>query len=197
MTKPYAMVAVCLAGAAMMGAAQKLTVDSHFDATADFPRLTTYAWLPPPPLTTEVAPGAEDNPGLTQKALEPQIVASVDRELARRGLSKATDAPQLNVVFYAALKIGTDDMQLGSYYQYTTGWATPLANATQGDQVTMYEQGSIVVDLIDRSSKKAIWRGSASSRVTEENTQEKRLARVDEAVVRMFSKFPRPIVKGR
>ena len=191
-------VSICLAGVTTMGAAQKLSVDSQVDRTVDFARLTTYAWLESPALKSDLAPGATDNPGLSQTALEPHIMAAVDRELARRGLKRAdSDSPQVSVVYYAALKVGTTASELGSYYQYTTGWALPFAPGSMPSMVDVYEQGSIVVDMVDRVSNKAIWRGSASSRVNHENTEGKRIARINEAIERMFQRFPRERLKGQ
>jgi hypothetical protein len=42
-----------------------------------------------------------------------------------------------------------------------------------------------------------IWRGSASSRVNEENTEAKRIARINDVVERLFRIFPEPPVKGQ
>ena len=184
------MVCVCAAG---LATAQKLDIDAEVDRTADFSALTTYAWLKSPPATSAVAPGAVTDPGLSQNLLEPHIVAAVDRELASRGLRKVVGGePQASVVYYAALDAGLDTAVLGSYYQYVTGWASPIpASGAAVISSKVYERGSIVVDLIAAQSNKAIWRGSASTRVNHENTPEKRVARINEAIRRMFERFPK------
>ena len=186
-------------GALMIGAlvaslapAQKLDIKSEYDRTADFSSLTTYQWLKSPPVKTATAPDAATNPGLSQEVLEPHILAAVDRELGRRGMRVVETAPQVHVVYYAALNVGMDSAVLGSYYQYITGWGSPiLPGSAPTISSTVYEEGSIVVDVVSMQSHKAIWRGSASTRVNHENTQEKRIARINEAIRRMFDRFPK------
>jgi Domain of unknown function (DUF4136) len=141
-----------------------------------------------------VAPGAIDDPTLSQQVLEPHIVAAVDRELSARGLNKIGQGePDVRVVYYAALNVGMDAQVLGSYYQYTTGWALPGIPAST-TSLTVYERGSVIVDVVNRTNT-AIWRGSVASRVNHENTLDKRIARINQAIARMFERFPVPRVR--
>jgi hypothetical protein len=184
---------MCLIGVALAGAlvtGQKLELEAHRDPGADFAALATYVWLPTPPIKSEIAPDAVTNPTLSHEVLGPHIVSFVDRELAARGLRRveAGDA-DVQVVYYAALSVGMSTQELGSYYQYTTGWNLPASPTVAS---TTVERGSIVVDVVQPASKKAIWRGSVASRVNQENTLEKRVARLDEAIRRLFERFPRP-----
>jgi len=57
------------------------------------------------------------------------------------------------------------------------------------------ERGSIVVDVVSPAANKAIWRGSAAAKINRENNLEKRVARVNEVVAKMFEKFPVPPAK--
>jgi Domain of unknown function (DUF4136) len=179
------------AGVASALVAQKLEIKTDVDKAADFSALTTYAWLKSPPVKSDIAPDAVTNPGLSQEKIEPAIVAAVDHELARRGFRRVTDdKPQVQVVYYAALNVGMNSADLGSYYQYTTGWSVPFATG-QTSSLSVYEKGSIVVDVIDAATNKAIWRASAATRINHENTHEKRVARINEAIGRMFERFPK------
>jgi hypothetical protein len=175
--------------AAVIVTAQKLDVESHRDRRADFAAIRTYTWLPAPPATSDVAPDAVQNPDLSQKVLGPHIVAAIDRELASRGLKQIDRGePDVRVVYYAALHIGMDTHVLGSYYQYTTGWTLPGVPAST-TSLSVYERGSVIVDVVDRTNT-AIWRGSVGTRVNQENTLDKRIARINEGIARMFKHFP-------
>jgi Domain of unknown function (DUF4136) len=176
-------------------AAQKLKIETHRDEQANFAALKTYIWLPSPPSPKLVAPDAKGDPTLTQEVMGPHIIAAVDRELAARGLTKVESGDaDIRVVYYANLSMNMDAAQLGSYYQYTTGWGTLVGTyATTSTEV--YERGSIVVDVVSPGSNKAIWRGSVASRINRENNLEKRIARVNEGIASMFAKFPVPPVK--
>jgi hypothetical protein len=182
---------------ATLATAQKINVESNHDQKADFSALRTYGWLPSPPVKTDLAPDAVTDPRLTHEVLGPHIIAAVDRELAMRGLQRIEEGePDVRVVYYAALKIGINAAELGSYYQYTTGWIITAGPALPTTSYQVYEQGTIIVDLVSRKSNTAIWRGSASTNVNHENSQEKRIARIQEATTRMFERFPvRPVKK--
>jgi hypothetical protein len=190
---PVFLVAAALVAAG--AAAQKVKIDTHRDEQANFSALKTYSWLPSPPSPQIVAPDAKGDPTLTQEVIGPHIIAAVDRELAARGLTKIeAGEPDVRVVYYAALSMNMDTAQLGSYYQYTTGWGTLVGTfATTNTEV--YERGSIIVDVVNRASNKAIWRGSAAARINRENNLDKRVARVNEVIADMFEKFPLPRAK--
>jgi len=180
--------------AAAITAAQKLEVQTHRDQRADFSAIRTYGWLPTPPATSDVAPGALDNPNLSAKVLDPHIVAAIDRELAARGLKQVDQAESdVRVVYYAAMHVGVESDVLGSYYRYTTGWALPAVSPSTAS-MTIYQRGSVIVDVVNRTDT-AIWRGSVATRVNHENTLDKRIARINEAIAKIFERFPLPRVK--
>jgi hypothetical protein len=173
-------------------AAQKIEVTVNQDKTANFKSIKTYAWLPTPPLPKSVASEELANPNLTPEAIGPHIQAAVNRQFASRGLTAADqNAANVQVIYYAAMTVAFDRSFLGENYGYVTGWPAPippgLAPSTSN---TVYERGTIVVDVIDPAAKKAIWRGIMKTRVNQENTQERRIARINEAIDRIFEKFP-------
>jgi uncharacterized protein DUF4136 len=196
LTRALAVAIVCAVGTALPSA-QKIDIDVKRDEKADFASLRTYAWLPTPPAKRDIAPDAVTNPNMTQEVLGPHIVAAVDRELTARGLKQA-DAGEadVKVVYYAALEVGINASQLGSYYQYTTGWGYPVGTFASVSS-DVYERGSVVIDVVRRDTNVAIWRGSAATNVNHENTPEKRVKRIDDAVARMFEKFPVPRSRKR
>jgi hypothetical protein len=170
--------------------AQKIKIESHRDEKADFTALRTYSWLPSPPMKPVVAPGAVTDPTLSAEVLGPHIVRAIDREMSARGFKRIEGGEaDAQMVYYAALSVGMATSELGSYYQYTTGWALPaLPPSTTSFEIV--ERGSIVIDLVRRDVKTAIWRGTVSTNVNHENTLDKRVARIDEAMARVFERFP-------
>jgi hypothetical protein len=199
-TKQTPRIVLALIGCCLLMAtasAQKIKIESHRDEKADFKALRTYTWLPSPPAVRNAAPDAATNPTLTQEVLGPHIVNAVDRELTARGLKRVEQGESdVNVVYFAALTVGVNISELGSYYQYTTGWALPMVTgpATTSDIV---ERGTIIIDMVERRSKTAIWRGQVSTNVNQENTLEKRIARINEAIARVFERYPVKPVRTR
>jgi hypothetical protein len=172
--------------------AQKMELKTHEDPTADFAALKTYAWLPPAPVMRTTAPDAVTNPTLTQEALGPHIVAAVDRQLAARGFTPgAPETADVNMVYFASLTVGFDQSYLGEYYGYITGWGSPIAPGfAPTTSLTVYEKGTIVVDMVQRAAKRGIWRGSMVTRVEQERNLEQRVKRINEATERLFERFP-------
>ena len=189
---------VLLGAAALLFAAQagaqKLEIKTNKAKDANFKAIRTYAWLPPAPLVTNVAPDAASNPMLTHEALGPHIVAAVDRELTARGLTQAPAASaDVHVTYFAALTVGFSQTYLGEYYGYVTGWGSPVpAGLAPSTSSSVYEKGTVLVDVVDPAGKRAIWRGTVITRIAQEHTLEKRIERINEAAVRMFKQFPIP-----
>jgi hypothetical protein len=157
--------------------AQKLEVKTNHDPDADFSAIKTYAWLPPAPVIKNTS-DAVSNPTLSQEALGPSIVAAVDKQLAARGLVPAD-------------RVGFNQTYLGEYYGYVTGWGSPIApGLAPSTSMTVYEKGAVVIDIVQRASKRAIWRGSVVTRVHQERTLDERIARINDGVERIFKRFP-------
>jgi hypothetical protein len=188
--KTLTLVVACVLGTAV--AAQKLEIETNRDEKADFSKLKTYAWLPPAPAVKNTT-DALSNPNLSQEVLGPHIVESVDRQLARRGLTKVEtkESADMLVAYFAALTVGFSRTYLGEYYGYVTGWGSPIPpGLAPTTSATIYEQGAIVVDAVDRASNRAIWRGVARTRVHQDRKLASRIERINEAAEKMFQKFP-------
>jgi hypothetical protein len=196
MTIPYRArafaLSVGLLALAGVAGAQKMDLKTHEDPKADFAGIKTYAWLPPAPVMRTTAPDAVTNPTLTQEALGPHIVAAVDRQLAARGFTPGDPATaDVHMVYFASLAVGFDQSYLGEYYGYITGWGSPIApGLAPTTALTVYEKGTIVVDMVHRASKRGIWRGSMVTRVEQERSLDQRVKRINEATERLFERFP-------
>ena len=167
-------------------------IKTFTDEHADFAAIRTYAWLPPVPIVTNVAPDAVTNPTLSQEALGPAIVAAVERELAARGFVKAApDSADVQVAYFAALTVGFNQSYLGEHYGYITGWGSPIpAGLAPSTSSSVYERGTVMIDLIDRAKKRAIWRGTVITRIHHEHTLEKRVERINDGAAKLFRRFP-------
>lgn len=190
-----------LAGCIFAGVAfaQKVDIKTNQAPDTDFKKFKTYAWLPPVPVVKNVAPDAVTNPTLSEEALAPALVAAVDRELVARGITKAPfDSADIHVAYFAALSVGFNQSYLGEHYGYITGWASPIPiGLAPTTNVTVYEKGTVLVDLVERTANKAIWRGTAVTRIAQEHSVEKRIERINEAARKIFEKYPvKPMKKA-
>ena len=188
-TAAAALVAIALAATP---AAQKLEVKAERDPAADFSAIRTYAILPPTPMVTNVAPGAKGNPNLSDEVLGPHIAAAVERQLDARGLVKAPqDTADVHVAYLAALTTGVSQTFLGEYYGYVTGWGSPIPpGLAPSTSSTIHQKGTIVVDIVQRAAKRGIWHGAVVTRIEQERKLEDRVKRINEAMDRIFQRFP-------
>ena len=184
-----ALASLALAGVAV---AQKVEIKTNQAPNTDFKVFKTYAWLPPVPVVKNVAPDAVTNPTLSEEALMPALVAAVDRELAARGFTKApAESADVHVAYFAALSVGFNQSYLGEHYGYITGWASPIPiGLAPTTNVNVYEKGTVLVDIVDRAAKKAVWRGTALTRIAQDHSVDQRIERINDAVKRMFEKYP-------
>jgi hypothetical protein len=172
--------------------AQKLDIETNADPKADFTAIRTYAWRAPLKFIRDTPPDALSNPTLSDEALAPHIVAAVDAQLQARGLVKAEpDEADVHVVYLAAITSKMSSTYLGEHYGYITGWGSPVpAGMAPTTSITAYQKGTIVIDVVQRSGNRAIWRGSVGTKVAEGRKLEDRIKRIQEAVERIFQRFP-------
>ncbi len=152
------------------------SIKTSYDASASFSGLKTYGWLPAP---KEVI----DDPRVDWELLSSRIRTAVDRELAEKGFTrKATGSPDFLIGFQATLdkKMTWKEMEREAYgrrgYQRWTQEA--------------YDEGTLVLDVIDVESQKIIWSGSATDKVNFSLSPEKEEAEINEAVREMLKEFP-------
>ena len=177
-----------VAGCAVLVAA-KIDIEVHVAKDANFGVIKTYTWLPSPPITTDVAPGVMRDPKVVQQELDPIIVGAVDAEFKKRGLQRVADGGDVQVVYYLAHGTDMVTSTMGSYYQHATDFYVGGIYGGQTNYTKVVEQGSLVVDVVD--DRRAIWRAQASAKINRENDAAKRRKVIEEAIQKMFAKYPK------
>jgi len=161
-----------------------------FDKDKDFSKYTTYKWVP--------IKGADQPDELTAK----QITASIDAELASKGLTKTeSDDASLYVGYQTAL--GTEK----EYTSYNTGWGYGggwgagwygyggmATTSTYGSTSTVYV-GTLDVSMYDPAQKQLVWRGSASKTLDVKAKPEKKEKNIKKAVAKLLKNYPPKVKK--
>jgi hypothetical protein len=174
---------IVLIGAVLLAVGcSSISVRHDFDTQADFTAYQTYAWLQQP--TTAV--GDAEAAQRTNTLLDKRIKRAVDAELAAKGMKPSAENPDLLVIYHTGLDRKVDVQDWGySYPRYPYGgW--------YGGQVDVYEydEGTLIVDLIDAESDQLVWRGTATKVIDETASPEKREANLNEVVTRLFADYP-------
>lgn len=157
----------------LVGGCSSMTTNYDYDPTADFTTFTSYAWMGRDAASGQVRAG-----DMTDK----RIRAAVDYQMEQKGMTIDTDAPDLLVAYYAGVESKVDVTDWG--YRYYGGWYGRDVDVYQ------YDEGSIVLDMVDTSTNELAWRGVVSDVVSGQQSPEQRQQHINEAAAVLLSNFP-------
>lgn len=154
-----------------------VTVQSDFDPDVDFTKFKTFRWYKGQPV-----PGDEL---VMYPLVRGRFIESITEGLTSKGLEivEGTDA-DLVVVIHAGKK---DRMQVTNYGGY--GWYDPWWGGGY-TSVSYYEQGTVVIDLVDPENKQLVWRGLGSKAVQRYDTPAEAKEAVDFIVGKILNRYP-------
>lgn len=167
--------ALALAGA---GCAS-VTASAHLERGISFADYVTYDWDPPDNLPVG-DPRLDSNPFFND-----YLQGAIEKRLTAKGFERAAGRqPDLLVHYHANVSQKLDvyhaDQRLGYCYDNCE------------PQYVEYEQGTLVLDIVDARTKRVVWRGWAQHTMTGVIDQQDRLERrVDEGVEKMMQLLPR------
>jgi hypothetical protein len=182
-----AIVAVVLA-AVPLAAGIKVTVEN--DKEFNFEGLTTYAWRLDGANPIRILENSLDKPEEVRKNLEPIILTAVDGELAKKGFKRLESGqPDLYLDYYVLVGPNTESQYHGQFVGAVPAWGLPdFAMSTSALKV--FEQGSLVLDIVSIAQKHTVWRGKAAVEIDRRRTREERTAVINEGARKMLEKFP-------
>ena len=139
-----------------------ISVNTDYDPTADFTKYKTYSWAPY---------GEGQVPGPSDK----RLMTAINTEMQAKGYELVEEQADMILQYDAAIqdKVYVDSMRYG----YSWG----------GTNVYQYEQGTLVLNIIDHEKKEIVWVGTAKSAVDSSSPNE---GKVQSAVQQMIAKFP-------
>ena len=156
-----------------------LTVSSHIERGVNFAEYATFDWGPPDNLP--VGDPRLDNNQFFRDYLQ----GAVERKLMANGFELiAGGEPDLLVHYHASVNQKVDVYEADRPYGYCYVNCEP--------RVVEFEQGTLVIDIVDRRTNKVVWRGWSQDTMTGVIDNQDRLERqVEEGVSRMMMLLPR------
>jgi hypothetical protein len=147
------------------------SIHQDYDPKEDFSKFKTWAWAP----TQPQASGPSD-PMAVSTLTQERLHRSVERELTAKGLSQVdANSADFWVQHYAVVE---QQIVVDPGYD----WGT--------NDVSSYDKGTIIVDLVTPKTKRLVWRGTASDVVDPDLTPNERETRIQEAVHEILEQFP-------
>ena len=172
--------AVLIAGSLGLGGCAPIRVSAHVDSHTDFAQFRTFDWGP-----ADALPAGDprlDADGFFQDHMQ----GAVERQMLLKGYARAAEGatPDLRIHFHAVVRERMDvdalDVQRGF-----------CAAGTCGSGVTQFEEGTLLVDVMDGRTNRLVWRGWAQDSVegTLEN-HDKLAKQINKAVKGLMGALP-------
>jgi len=161
----------------------------------DFQGKKTYAWV------TAMQPKT-GNPVVDNNAtLNTAVRDDINNALSKRGyvLATADSKPDFLIAYRATLdkdvNIQSGDYSAGynPYYAYGEGTQRPSGtpeDAGRMPAVNSFEQGTLVIDVVDPTTKQLVWRVTGTDTVNLKNSPERKRKNLRRAIDEMLDKFP-------
>ena len=161
------------------GCVSTIRVGSHIEAGWSLSPYRTFAWEAADALPTS-DPRLDENPKV-RRAVE----AAVERELRRRGIERSiTGTPDLLIHYHANLSKRIEVTRIDRTYDDHSRAESPSV-------IAEYEEGTLVLDIVDARRNTLVWRGWAQNWGLEILQDPERMGvRLDEALTRMLARLP-------
>ena len=163
--------------ALLLPACASVQVRSDYDVEADFSSLGTFALVE--------RPGREARQRRPIPLVEGRLARSTRSELEGKGFrSVPVGSADFLVEIHTAVR---EKVVVSHSYAYPRRWRRGWGwGATR---VHRYREGSVVIDVIDRRSRRVIWRGLAEGAFTKPDPSAEDVGRV---VSKLLAEFPPP-----
>lgn len=165
-----------------------IRVSQDYAPTTAFDQLQTFAWA-----TATQAPTGD--PRIDNPLRDARIRDAVERVLTAKGFAPAAGAEPTFLIRYqyrlrqkidASGPSGGIGFGIGSYGRHG---GIAIGTGT-GGSVSEYDEGSLVIDLLDPATDTLLWRGTGTQRFREYDDPAKTTADIDALVEAILDQFP-------
>jgi hypothetical protein len=176
----YAIVAI--ASAELLVGCASFPVETDYDPATDFAALSSYAWL-------EATREKTGDPRLDNDLLDARVRRAVEAALSTKGYRKAeAGSTDFEITYHVGVERQVDVQTYVDSYPRGYRWHSGPTHAYT--TVREYDVGSLVLDILDPSEKRLIWRGATQARINANGTPEEREQRARSAVDAILARFP-------
>lgn len=180
---------LCLA--LLSAACAGVRVHSDHDAEIDVTRFQSFAWLEPPLRDEPQSEAPYADPFTHNTLVDKRVRDDTEAALAARGFRKAADgeAPDFQLRYELVSREVSRDYPVfvgGGYGR--RGYYSDLGYYRSSS----YQEGTLILDVIDPASQRIAWRGWAASQTRDGHIESERLSKTVTAIVERFAREARP-----
>lgn len=161
------------------------------DPSADFSKYQSFGWGKP---NIQV-----DDPAYKGGLIESRIKSNIKCEFQKRGLTYAEKKPDLLVTYQTYAEDKTVSSSYSSYspffypmypmrfygYRSFYGWGYPYGYG-MSQSAYSYKQGTLIIDINDRTTGDHIWRGMVRGNITSPSGLQKQIANAVKAIAKKY-----------
>jgi hypothetical protein len=130
----------------------------------------------------------QDSEALISDMTRNRIELAIEAELEAKGFKNAPrDKADVFVAYYVITQerqqVTQTERPVYRCRYCAPAWATDV-------QVRQYSEGTLIIDVIDSKTDKAVWRGSTAGRINPKAEMEERKEQIRKAVALVLSGFP-------
>lgn len=164
-------------------------VSTDYDRSANFSRYTTFKWFQDTPAARRDTTRSYDT------FLDKRMRSAVEGHLTAKGLRPVTSNPELLVAYDVKVVTRQEVRQDYTYapgwygYGYWYGYRYNYGYSRFGSPmyIDQYQDGTVIIDLIDAKDNELIWRGFGQMEVGSANVSE---AEVNRIVTKILENYP-------
>jgi len=146
--------------------------------------------------TYSLLPNEQDdiaNLGMDKTTTNAVIEETINNLLSDKGYRKNSDNPDMLISYYLVSNAKTDKFVVNQYYSELGYHPAPGRSSTRDslkfNEVT-YEEGILIVDIIDAKTKQRVWQAYLTSRTDIYKSEQRKENRLRNAVIKILSYIP-------
>jgi len=181
----------------LISGCSSLNLSTDYDETVNFTQLKTYAW--------HKANKHNESSNYYLKVnhiMDQRIRSLIDQEFKNKGLTTSTTTPDFLVNYSIVVEDRTDIQTYNNYNGYYPGFRYGAGFGTYGQymsmgyssnsdtHVTYYQQGTLIIDIINPKTDQLMWRGAADGRLPKNANKQEQDKLIQKYITKILSSFP-------
>ena len=158
-----------------------ISFQSDYKPDVDFIRLKTFKFYKDENITGDAL--------ASRPMLRDKIRDAIREALKQKGYKEDKNNPDFLIVLFGGMK-GKLNTSGWGYYQWYNPWWGTSAYADRPIDVSHYEQGSIVIDIVLPKDKELVWRGVADGLTKQKLSPQELDEAVEYIVNKILTDFP-------